>query len=68
MNCGTLGKVAKILAIIGAINWGLVAGLEYNLVDSLLGSLPAVAQIVYILVGLSGVYLLVGLCSGKCSK
>jgi len=68
MNCGALSKAAYVLALIGALNWGLVAGLEYNLVDSLLGSVPAVAQIVYILVGLSGLYLLVGLCSGKCSK
>ncbi|MEX0916832.1 MAG: DUF378 domain-containing protein [Candidatus Spechtbacterales bacterium] len=54
-----LNTVAKILAGIGAINWGLVAVNEsYNLVEMLLGT-GMVADVVYYLVGLSGAYLLV---------
>jgi len=54
-----LNTVAKILAAVGAINWGLVTVNEsYNLVEMLLGT-GMVADIVYYLVGLSGAYLLV---------
>ncbi|MDO8429453.1 MAG: DUF378 domain-containing protein [Candidatus Daviesbacteria bacterium] len=49
---------AFILVVVGAINWGLVALLGLNLVDAVLGSMPQLAQLVYILVGASGVYLL----------
>jgi len=68
MNCGVLDKAAKILALVGALNWGLVSGvggLDFNLVTTLLGSWPAVVEIVYLLIGLSGLYLLVGLVSKK---
>lgn len=54
----TLHIVAFILVIVGALNWGLVGLLNYNLVESLLGGL-GLTNIVYILVGLSGVVLLV---------
>ncbi len=50
--------IAFILVVVGAINWGLVGVNEsWNLVDLLLGKLPMVERIVYILVGLSGLAL-----------
>ncbi len=60
MDNKTCAKVAKILVIIGALNWGLVgigdfAGSNLNVVNLLLGSWPTVESIVYILVGLAGV-------------
>jgi len=56
--------VAFILAIVGALNWGLVGvGMlmqaDYNLVHMLVGSWPSLEALVYILVGLSGVVLLI---------
>ncbi len=54
-----LHMVAFVLVIVGALNWGLVA-FDYNLVSTLLGSWPTVEMIVYLLVGASGVYLLIG--------
>ncbi|MDO8657421.1 MAG: DUF378 domain-containing protein [Candidatus Levybacteria bacterium] len=59
------------LVIIGAINWGLVGLLNLNLVTTLFGSTPSVEKIVYILVGLSAVYVVTThksdckICSGK---
>ncbi len=50
-----------VLVTVGALNWGLVGLANINLVESLLGSWPALVQIVYILVGLSGVYSLWGM-------
>lgn len=48
-------KIALVLIIIGAINWGLIGLFEYNLVDSLFGAGSIVSKIIYILVGISGI-------------
>jgi uncharacterized membrane protein YuzA (DUF378 family) len=52
----TLDWIALILMIIGGINWGLVGAFNLDLVQALLGSIPAAARVVYILVGLAGIY------------
>jgi uncharacterized protein len=70
--------ITFILVIIGALNWGLVGlgwlvggGADWNLVHLILGSWMWLEGIVYILVGLSAVWLLVmhkkecKVCSGK---
>ncbi len=48
--------VAMVLVIVGGLNWGLVGAMNYNLVESLLGSWPLVVKIVYDLVGLAALY------------
>lgn len=53
---GSLETWVVWLVVIGALNWGLVGLLNVNLVNWLLGSWPTVERIVYILVGLGGVY------------
>ena len=53
----TVKLIALILVIIGAVNWGLVGLLDVDLVKSLLGSVPILAKLVYVLVGLSGLVL-----------
>lgn len=50
--------IAFILTVVGALNWGLIGVLDLNLVNLLFGSMPAVEQLVYILVGASALYLL----------
>lgn len=52
-----LHMVAFLLVIIGALNWGLVGLLNLNLVNAVLGSAPTIEKVVYILVGLSAVYI-----------
>ena len=47
--------ITGLLTVIGAINWGLVGLLDFNLVSALFGTLPVVQKAVYILIGLSGV-------------
>lgn len=49
-----LHKLAGVLVVVGALNWGLVGAFEWNLVEVLLGSWPVVVRVVYVLVGLSG--------------
>ncbi|MBA3238179.1 MAG: DUF378 domain-containing protein [Parachlamydiaceae bacterium] len=51
-------KIVGAIAIIGALNWGLVGLADYNLVEHLLGVGTAATRVVYGLVGLSGLALL----------
>lgn len=53
----TIGMVAWWLVVIGALNWGLTA-VGFNLVSMIFGSMASLESLVYILVGLSGVYVL----------
>lgn len=54
----SLHVIAFVLVVVGGINWGLVGvNPSYNLVEMLLGSWPVVVNVVYILVGLSAIYL-----------
>ena len=49
-------KIALLLIIIGAINWGLIALFELDLVALLFGEMSVLSRIVYGLVGLSGLW------------
>lgn len=51
----TLQKIALVLTIIGAINWGLIGLLDFNLVAMLTGGMDVIANIIYILVGVAGI-------------
>lgn len=57
-----LDLVALILVIVGALNWALVGLLEFDLVATItgdeFGEVNILSRIVYVLVGLAGVYLL----------
>jgi len=63
----SLNLVAWILVVVGAINWGLVGlgwligpNTDWNIVHMLLGSLGSqIEAIVYILVGVAGVWMLI---------
>ena len=61
----SLKNIALILVIIGGLNWGLVGLLGLNLVSAIFGTLSLLSRIVYILVGLSAVYLAVEFFSKK---
>jgi uncharacterized membrane protein YuzA (DUF378 family) len=60
-----LNGVALVLVIVGALNWGLVALFEWDLVAEIFGesfgTTNAASRIVYGLVGLAGIYLAVTL-------
>ena len=48
--------IALTLVIIGAINWLLVGLFEFNLVDAIFGSLSILTRIIYIIVGIAGLW------------
>ena len=56
-----LDVVALLLVIVGAANWGLVGLFKFDLVAELVGerfgTVNAASRVVYILVALSGLYL-----------
>lgn len=50
----TLQKICLSITIIGAINWGLIGLLDFNLVEAIFGTESIIPRIVYSLVGLTG--------------
>lgn len=58
----TIGKVMSlvsfILAVAGAINWGLVGLFDLDLVRYFFSNLPVLMKVSYILVGLGGLVML----------
>lgn len=50
----TIQKICLVITIIGAINWGLIGLLDFNLVETLFGVESIVPRIIYSLVGLTG--------------
>lgn len=52
----TLQRVALVLTIIGALNWGLVGLFEFDLVASLFGGADQViSRVIYSLISLAGI-------------
>lgn len=51
-----IDKIALVLIIIGAINWGLIGFFSFNLVDAIFGSMSVISRIIYALVGISGLW------------
>ena len=49
--------VAFTLVVVGALNWGLIGLLDLNLVTMVFG-MGGLSQLVYVLVGVSAVYVL----------
>lgn len=51
-----LNSIILTLVIIGALNWLLVGLFSFNLVDSIFGSLSVLTRIIYIIVGICGLW------------
>ena len=50
--------VALVLVIIGGLNWGLVGAFNFNLVTAIFGEASMLTRLVYVLVGLSALYMI----------
>lgn len=51
-----LHMVAFVLVIVGALNWGLIGLLKFNLVEAIFG-MGFLTTLVYVLVGVSAAYI-----------
>lgn len=68
-NCGKCCKVCEILVLVGAIHLGLYGAFGFNLVETLFSFSPLVVKVVYILIGVAGVMMLVGMVKkGSCKS
>ena len=65
-----LDMLAGVLVIVGALNWGLVAVAEFDLVASIFGGMEfgetnAASRLIYGLVGLAGLYCIASFLAGR---
>ncbi len=58
MNVKGLDYAALAIAIIGAINWGLIGLFQLDLVAFLFGNMNLFSRIIYAIVGVCGLYLI----------
>ncbi len=68
MNRGfnVISVIALILTIIGALNWLLLGIFDFNFVGWITGSWVWLERAIYILVGLSGLYMIAWLIARRC--
>lgn len=52
-----IDMLSIVLVIVGGLNWALIGLIDFNVVDSIFGKMSTLSRLVYILVGLSAVYL-----------
>jgi len=50
--------ITFILLVVGGLNWGLVGFFNFDLVAAIFGEMSILSRVVYIVVALSGIYLL----------
>lgn len=53
-----MDNISLTLVIIGALNWLLIGVFRFDLVAFLFGNMTLLSRIVYILIGLCGLYLI----------
>lgn len=50
-------KIAICLILIGSINWGIIGIINIDILATIFGVYSYISRIIYILIGLSGIYL-----------
>lgn len=68
MKSYILDYILLAIVIIGALNWGLVGLFRFDLIAFIFGTMSWVSRIIYVLVGISGIYLLSLYARMKCNK
>ena len=58
MRNRALDCLALTIAIIGAINWGLIGLFSFDLVAFIFGNMSWFSRIIYALVGIAGLYII----------
>ena len=58
MKLNVLDWIALVLIVIGGLNWGLVGVFSFDLVAAIFGDMSALSRIVYVIIGISAIYIL----------
>ncbi|MCD7752599.1 MAG: DUF378 domain-containing protein [Lachnospiraceae bacterium] len=58
MGNKALDGTALTIAVIGAVNWGLIGFFQFDLVAFLFGDMSWLSRIIYAIVGICGLYLI----------
>lgn len=56
MNEKRMAMIAGWLVVIGGLNWGLVGLFNINVVDMIFGTQTLLSRVIYVLVGVSAIY------------
>ncbi|WAH41475.1 DUF378 domain-containing protein [Alicyclobacillus fastidiosus] len=59
MRWNAIDWIAWVLLVIGGLNWGLIGFFNFNLVDTLLGTMSGLSRTIYAIVGLAALWQLV---------
>ncbi|HOD20194.1 MAG TPA: DUF378 domain-containing protein [Candidatus Fermentibacter daniensis] len=59
IRLGFFDRLALILSVTGAIDWGLVGILKKELFSGIIGLSAGVATIIYVIIGVAGVWSLI---------
>ena len=59
--------IALILTIIGALNWLAIGIFSFNVVAWITFGMVWIERLLYILVGIAGIYMIVWLCVSRCN-
>ncbi len=51
MNSISFAKIAALLVVLGALNWGLIGAFDYNVIDAVFSGVAL--KVVYVLIGLA---------------
>ena len=52
-----INRIASILVTIGAINWGAIGLLEFDIIGSIFGGTYFwISKIIYVIIGIAGLY------------
>ena len=54
MGSKALDYTALVIAVIGAVNWGLIGLFRLDLVAMIFGQMSLISRIIYVLVGICG--------------
>ncbi len=64
-NSHNLELIAMVLLVIGGLNWGLFGLFRFDIISAVFGEMTALSRIIYVLIGLSAVYRVVGWLNAK---
>jgi uncharacterized membrane protein YuzA (DUF378 family) len=54
-----LGQIARILIMLGALNWGMIGVFGINVIERIFGPGSKGERVMYILIGVAGLYILI---------